>query len=109
MHKRFKCLDISTGRIYISRDVTFEESIFWFASLNSITGARYHSEVLLLPSSQPRDNRLTNATNVITVFVLPMLNPPMQLQQESQVHQWSLYMILCLFRQHIKWHLPCHR
>jgi hypothetical protein len=27
MHKGFKCLDISTGRIYISRDVVFDEAV----------------------------------------------------------------------------------
>jgi hypothetical protein len=28
MHKGFKCLDVATGRIYISRDVIFNESVF---------------------------------------------------------------------------------
>lgn len=51
MHKGFKCLDISTGRIYISRDVVFDESIFPFASLHENAGARLRSEILLLPSS----------------------------------------------------------
>ncbi|WVZ71271.1 hypothetical protein U9M48_019877 [Paspalum notatum var. saurae] len=30
MHKGFKCLDISTGCIYVSRDVVFDENIFPF-------------------------------------------------------------------------------
>jgi hypothetical protein len=29
-HKGYKCLDISTGRVYISRDVVFDETIFPF-------------------------------------------------------------------------------
>jgi hypothetical protein len=51
MHKGFKCLDISEGRIYISRDVVFDETIFPFASLNSNAGHHFHFEVLLLLES----------------------------------------------------------
>lgn len=43
LHKGFKCLDISTGRIYISRDVTFDGSLYPFAQLNPI-----RAEILLL-------------------------------------------------------------
>lgn len=32
MHKGFKCLEPSSGRVYISRDVIFDESIFPFPS-----------------------------------------------------------------------------
>jgi hypothetical protein len=39
MHKGVKCLDISTGRIYISRDVVFDENVFPFASLHPNAGA----------------------------------------------------------------------
>jgi len=28
IHKGFKCLEVSTGRVYISRDVVFDETIF---------------------------------------------------------------------------------
>ena len=48
MHKGFKCLDISTGRVYISRDVIFDENVFPFASLHPNAGARLHAEILLL-------------------------------------------------------------
>ena len=49
MHKGFKCLDISEGRIYISRDVVFDEIVYPFAQLHPNAGARLRSEVLLLP------------------------------------------------------------
>lgn len=34
LHKGYKCLDRSTGHIYISRDVIFDETIFPFANHN---------------------------------------------------------------------------
>jgi hypothetical protein len=49
MHKGFKCLDVSEGRIYISRDVVFDENLFPFAELHSNAGIRFRLEVLLLP------------------------------------------------------------
>jgi hypothetical protein len=71
MHKGFKCLDISTGRIYISHDVLFDESIFLFAALHSITGAHYHSNVLLLLATVLGDDDFTNLANVHALPLLP--------------------------------------
>jgi hypothetical protein len=77
MHKGYKCLDISTGRIYISRDVVFDETVFPFASLHPNAGARLCAEILLLPeysSQHSGDDTLDdhvindsqkNATNVL--------------------------------------------
>lgn len=48
-HKGVKCLDISTGRVYISRDVVFDEIKFSFANLHPNAGALLHKEILLLP------------------------------------------------------------
>jgi hypothetical protein len=76
MHKGFKCLDISTGRIYISLDVIFDESVFPFASLNSNAGACYTSDVLLIPSSTPGDNIFTNESNDPIISVLPFPDIP---------------------------------
>lgn len=50
MHKGFKCLDVKAGRVYISRDVIFDEDVFPFANLHPNAGARLRSEILLLPS-----------------------------------------------------------
>jgi histone deacetylase 1/2 len=51
LHKGFKCLDISSRRIYTSRDVVFDEQIFPFAELYANAGARLRAEVELLPST----------------------------------------------------------
>jgi histone deacetylase 1/2 len=38
--KGFKCLDISTDRVYISTNVVFDENVFPFSKLHSNAGAR---------------------------------------------------------------------
>jgi hypothetical protein len=50
MHKGFKCLDHASGRIYISRHVVFEETIFPFESTSS-TRAYFTNEVLFLATT----------------------------------------------------------
>jgi len=50
LHKGFKCLDISSGRVFISRDVVFDETVFPFAELHANAGARLRAEIALLPS-----------------------------------------------------------
>lgn len=49
-HKGFKCLDPDSGRVYISRDVTFDESLFPFQFLHSNAGRRFQDEINLLPT-----------------------------------------------------------
>lgn len=51
MHKGFQCLDVSSGRVYVSRDVVFDESIYHFTSLHPNAGSHLRSEILLLPES----------------------------------------------------------
>jgi hypothetical protein len=48
LHKGFKCLDIPTGRVYISCDVIFDEGVFPFASLHENAGQRLRHEISLL-------------------------------------------------------------
>jgi histone deacetylase 1/2 len=50
LHKGYKCLDIQSGRVYISRDVIFDEEVFPFSTLHSNAGARLRAEIALLPS-----------------------------------------------------------
>nr|AAK53852.1 Putative retroelement [Oryza sativa Japonica Group] len=51
LHKGFKCLDVSSGRVYVSHDVTFDEQVFPFATLHPNAGARLRAEISLLPSN----------------------------------------------------------
>ena len=46
MHKGYKCLDVSSGCVYISRDVIFDENVFPFTELHPNAGARLRSEIL---------------------------------------------------------------
>jgi hypothetical protein len=59
-HKGVKFLDPNTGRVYISRDVVFDENQFPFVSLNPNASHRLCEEILLLPLddlSSPSHNR----------------------------------------------------
>jgi hypothetical protein len=51
LHKGFKCLNVSGGHVYISRDVVFDETDFPFTKLTLNVGTHLHEEILLLPSS----------------------------------------------------------
>lgn len=48
-HKGFKCLDPSEGRIYISRDVVFDETVFPLVDLHPNAGARLRAKLQVLP------------------------------------------------------------
>jgi hypothetical protein len=80
MHKGVKCLDIHTGRIFVSRDVVFDENIFPFKELHSNAGALLCRDILLLDSSLHNFEQegelidgtiLANPTNHPTLQVFP--------------------------------------
>jgi len=79
LHKGFKCLDMSTGRVYISRDVTFDENVFPFSQLHPNAGPRLRSEVLLIPTS----NSASNGGNAVDDHLtnLPTPSPSIFLQR----------------------------
>jgi hypothetical protein len=50
MHKGYKCLEVSSGWVYISRDIIFDEEVFPFTELYLNVGARLQAEINLLPT-----------------------------------------------------------
>jgi hypothetical protein len=46
-HKGYKCLEPSSGRVYISRDVIFDETVCPFSTLHPNAGAHLQAEILL--------------------------------------------------------------
>ena len=53
MHKGYKCLDRSMGRIYISRDVVFDESVFPYATPGTKVDVSTLEDALSFPSDEP--------------------------------------------------------
>jgi hypothetical protein len=84
MHKGVKCLEVSTGRIYISRDVVFDENIFPFASLHPNAGALLRKEILLLPNHLDLTNGDMNNVDYIPNHCNPMpAASPLQITAEN--------------------------
>jgi hypothetical protein len=89
MHKGVKCLDIASGRVYISRDVVFDETVFPFASLHSNAGSRLRQEILLLPESLQNSPMLAqegaqHCTDLTSnVSVIPGVASALQEQQNA--------------------------
>jgi hypothetical protein len=73
-HNSVKCLDISTGRVYISRDVVFDENVFPFASLHPNAGDVLKKENLLLPSSTSNFHESAHNCNNHVVPIVPVTN-----------------------------------
>lgn len=49
LHKGFKCLDPTAGRVYVSRNVIYDEHVFPFSLLHPNASARLRAELALLP------------------------------------------------------------
>jgi hypothetical protein len=53
MHKGYKCLDRSTGRIFISRDVVFDEAVFPFSTPGVSVNVSTLEQAITFPSDEP--------------------------------------------------------
>jgi hypothetical protein len=102
IHKGVKCIYIPTGRVYISRDVIFDQNIFPIASLHSNAGARLRSELTLLPPAlvnpnipdqggEITDDHVENGTNPTTNGLVQILLKTMQeIAMKYQEHKcWT--------------------
>jgi hypothetical protein len=59
-HMGFKCLDISEGRVYVPRDVVFDETVYPFSKLNPNADAQLRVELFFIPSVDRVGVCLTN-------------------------------------------------
>jgi histone deacetylase 1/2 len=75
-HKGVKCFDVKARRLYISRDVVFDENVFPFASLHLNDGQILRRELLLLPHDSPSsyvgDAQIDDP---MTIPILHAINP----------------------------------
>jgi hypothetical protein len=82
MHKGFKCLKVANGRIYIPRDMVFDENIYPFSKLHSNAGAKLRAEIVLLsPSLLLFDLSVSNVNNIEE----PLANCPNPGNQNSSM------------------------
>ena len=88
-HKGVKCLDIKTGRVYISRDVVFDENVFPFASLHPNAGSRLRNDILLLPKDTPSNTHTNGDANVHDHMPLPIVPVVTNLDQDAAEYDLS--------------------
>jgi hypothetical protein len=78
LHKGFKCLIVAEGRVYVSQNVVFNETIYPFHMLNPNVGARPRGEIQLFPSnststpsSAPGDELIVDLAANMPVIPVP--------------------------------------
>jgi hypothetical protein len=89
MHKGFKCLDISTRRVYIFRDVVFDERIFPFVDLHANDDTRLRSEIELLSPTLFDSSMIYGSTTIPCTDVAnssnnPATNPDQNLVENTE-------------------------
>jgi hypothetical protein len=78
MHKGVKCLDVSTGRVYISRDVIFDENVFPFQALHPNAGALLKREIIHLPTHISHESASITDDHMTTIVpvMVPLYDAP---------------------------------
>jgi hypothetical protein len=87
-HKGYKCLDVSTGRVYISRDVVFNEKVFPFSKLHDNTGAWIHEEISLLPQALLESTSFGGST-MVDASVPKSTDHPLQCCASQEIAPYS--------------------
>jgi histone deacetylase 1/2 len=69
LHKGVKCLYVSIGHVYISRDVVFDENVFPFLALHPNAGTHLKQDILLLPSSTtpPQEDDANSNDHIVPI------------------------------------------
>jgi hypothetical protein len=84
---------VASGRVYISRDVVFDENIYPFSALHPNAGARLRNEILLLSPSLLNPSPGDEQTCDSSVFNSPPANPTNEYSgsatDSGEVHQKS--------------------
>jgi hypothetical protein len=88
-HKGYKCLEPSSGRVYISHDVIFDETVFPFSTLHPNVGAHLKAEILLLHPTLCNIHggervEEPNVTNVADTTVESLAEHELQVQRMAQ-------------------------
>jgi hypothetical protein len=102
LHKGYKCLDISSGCVCISRNVVFDEVVFPFAELPSSIGAHYTAEVLLIPqnpgldSDSPVHDFPTNLNTIPRLVLSSYILQPQMIQTPAPARDMKSRGILVL-------------
>jgi hypothetical protein len=81
MHKGVKCLDVSIGRVYISRDVVFDENVFPFQASNPNVGALLKREILHLPTHPSNEGASITDDHMNTI--VPITVPIYDVSQDN--------------------------
>jgi hypothetical protein len=78
LHKGFKCVDVSSSHVYISRDVIFDKNIFPFSKLHPNVRARLRDDILMLPSSLIPSGLVHSGVNNTDEPMINLPNPVVQ-------------------------------
>jgi hypothetical protein len=78
LHKGFKCVDVSSSHVYISRDVIFDKNIFPFSKLHPNVRARLRDDILMLPSSLIPSGLVHSGVNNTDEPMINLPNPAVQ-------------------------------
>lgn len=90
LHKGYKCLEVKTGRVYISRDVVFDETVFPFTKLHPNVGARLRAEVSLLPESLLRPS-IRGDDHTFDSPVISNTNVPLELASARNLEPNAIF------------------